>query len=299
MWAMSWKFKLQTCTNRSAKQQPSGDSRHMKPKPKPFQVEKQNRHQLQKLTGSLPGLLFKQEKTPLQLFKASLYNEADNPVSSQAYVGVKPTDGLSPDQDPIGGGRVRNEEVPVARGRGYQSSPNGSMHTYSVEEPLPAHKRKRGYWQDVMSQQSQQQALEAEQTRQTERIVHHATQQGQLHDVGQPHDQSACPRCIVSHPSKLGLAESRPLRQMAIPTVDLTRKGFSPEALRNHQRMLEFLNLSKSGYRPSERLLKAWYDNSTDPLAQNLLHKMGLAHNSNACPSCQRGEQMRSKTLFE
>src|SRR2546426_9651174 len=92
-------------TNRSLEPKLYGDLRHMTLKPRPFQVVKKNRDQLSRLTGRTTIPLDKRA-TPVQLFKASLYNESSNAFASPAYLAGQATDA----QPMSGNPQVRTEE---------------------------------------------------------------------------------------------------------------------------------------------------------------------------------------------
>ena len=145
-----------------------------------------------------------------------------------------------------------------------------------TEEPPYRARPGRGYWNQVLAEHQQNTASELSAKRDHEKLIEHSKRQAQLHDVGQPHQQDYCPKCRG-------------------PTYSYTVPQISQEAQKNHARMLNLMR--EASLNP--KLLKSWYDNSEDPLAQNLLHKMGLKHNSSACPSCLRGETMPTKRLFE
>ena len=154
--------------------------------------------------------------------------------------------------------------------------------------------------------------LLTEQRKEIEQMETHRSNQERLHSLGQQHDQSICRHCTGEQPSALkpkpkdgvSYTYTKPSKQ---ENARAMRPGgamgyteqISPEARKNHERMLSLLReLAVTDRSKRQTLLKSWYDNSTDPLAQNLLHKMGLQHHSQYCPSCQRGERMEGKRLF-
>ncbi len=252
-----------------------------KQKPRPFILKAESRDQLSKLTGR-KSYLDQQPNQLQKLFKASLYNESQNPVSSQAYVGGIATDGLRSAQDPTAGGRLRTEEVP----------------------PVVTTRRNHGYWREQAVYSDMQRQAFADQSKQIRQMETHRDNQERLHSLAQPHDQTYCRHCTGSQPSKLADEQkaqhhARTPATVEVPISQEQLRRISPEAAKNHLKMLEFLKDTKSRYRPSERLLKAWYDNSTDPLAQNLLHKMGLAHSKANCPSCSRGEKFEEHAVLQ
>src|SRR2546426_3322281 len=183
-------------TNRSLEPKLYGDLRHMTLKPRPFQVVKKNRDQLSRLTGRTTIPLDKRA-TPIQLFKASLYNESSNAFASPAYVAGAATDGQV-----SGNPQVRLEEQAPP----YRARPG------------------RGYWDQVLADHQQNTANEQETKRQNEKLISHANQQGKLHDVGLPHDQSVCPKC------------RGPTYSYTVPQASI-----SPEAQKNHARMLNLM----------------------------------------------------------
>ena len=236
----------------------------MTPKPRPFQVVKKNRDQLSKLTGRATIPLDKRA-TPVQLFKSSLYNESGNAFASPAYLA-----GQATDAQPVSGNpQVRLEEPPAYQRR--QRAPGTS-------------------WREIAEQSEQQRQQIAEQSKYVRTLETHRDNQERLHSLARPHDQSACRHCNGEQPSALRQQRPGQTYTYTVPQVSI-----SPEAQKNHERMLSLMNKA----RRDPTLLKSWYDNSTDPLAQNLLHKMGLAHHQQFCPSCQSGEKMNEKRLFQ
>src|SRR6266571_656617 len=124
----------------------------MIPRPKPFQVAKRNRDQLSRLTGRTTIPLDKRA-TPLQLFKASLYNESNNAFASPAYVAGAATDA----QPATGNPQVRLEEQAPP----YRARPG------------------RSYWQQVVAQNDQNMATEQAAKRDHERLMAHSKRQSQ------------------------------------------------------------------------------------------------------------------------
>src|SRR5256886_13732826 len=121
----------------------------MTPKPRPFQVVKKNRDQLSKLTGRTTIPLDKRA-TPVQLFKASLYNESSNAFASPAYLA-----GQATDAQPVSG----NPQV-------------------RLEEQAPPYRARPGtrYWHQVLADHQQTTAIAHGAKRQNDKLISHAQQ---------------------------------------------------------------------------------------------------------------------------
>jgi len=78
------------------------------------------------------------------------------------------------------------------------------------------------------------------------------------------------------------------------------RKQFSPEALANQAKFEAYMrsDARKMAILAGKRLDKSYNPESMSYKDNALWHSMGLMHNMNACPRCQKGEEFKSSSFY-